>query len=251
MIPAPAFAELASRLVPAPAPPVWSILVTVFGDLAQAPGAAIAGARLRALTAPMGFSDEAVRTALHRLRRDGWIVSRRAGRTSTHALGERGRAESRAAAPRIYARDGAASHAAFVITDPSARTPDLPGVRLAPGLLLSGAAEAGEAMAVALPPGTPLPGWMVDRLCPADLQTRAADLATALEDVAARLDGLPEPTPIQAAILRVLVVHGWRRIALRLPPLPDHVYPAGWQGPRCRLLAADLLDRLPVPDLTS
>ncbi len=249
MISAPAFADLVSRLMPAPAPPVWSILVTVFGDLAQGPGAAISGAGLRALTEPMGLSDEAVRTALHRLRRDGWIVSRRAGRATAHALSERGHAESRAAAASIYARDAAATRANLLITDPTATAPDLPGLRLAPGLMLAAATVPG-AMVVSLSPGTALPAWMTDRLCTPDLRTRAADLAVALTAVAARLDCLPPPAPTQAAILRVLVVHGWRRIALRLPPLPDHIYPAEWQVPQCRILAADLLDRLPIPDQT-
>ena len=253
MIPAPAFDDLVSRLMPDPAPPVWSILVTVFGDFAQRPGAAIPGAGLRALTAPMGLSDEALRTALHRLRRDGWIVSRRSGRASAHALTDRGRAESRAAAPTIYARGPLAAAAALVLFDVATGVPDLPGVRLAPGLLLTAATAAAgpETMMVPVPPGTALPGWMTDRICTTDQLARADDLAVTLAAVTARLDGLPKPTAMQAAILRVLVVHGWRRIVLRLPPLPDHVFPAGWQGARCRGLAADLLARLPVPDLAA
>ena len=251
MIPDAAFADLVARLTPAPPPPVWSILVTLFGDLAQVPGTAIDGATLRALTAPMGLSPEAVRTALHRLRRDGWIGSRRAGRGSAHALTAKGRAESAAASPRIYARGQAAERAAMLLADPAAPLPDLPGCRLGPGLLLTPEGGGPDALALPVPPGTALPAWMATRLCPPDLRARAADLAAALADVRAQFDTLPPPAPLQAAILRVLVVHGWRRVVLRQPPLPDHVFPPDWQGARCRALAHDLLARLPVPDVAS
>ncbi len=250
MIPEADFADLVARLMPTPPPPVWSILVTVFGDLALVPGRSLSGTTLRTLTAPMGLTNEAVRTALHRLRRDGWIVSTRAGRASDHALTNRGRWESRAAAALIYAREAPAKDATLLITDPAVTAPDLPGLQLAPGLLLTSAAIP-DAMAVPLPPGTPLPDWIATRLCDADLWDRIDALATSLTATLNRLPILPPPSPTQTVILRVLIVHNWRRIVLRLPPLPDHVFPPNWQGPRCRTLAADLLDRLPVPDLTA
>ena len=57
--------------------------------------------------------------------------------------------------------------------------------------------------------------------------------------------------PVETAALRVLIVHGWRRIALKVPRLPDHVFPKPWRGPDCRQDMADLLARLPKPSMAA
>ena len=65
------------------APPrVWSLLVTIFGDLALAKDARLSGASVNALTAAIGIKPEATRVASHRLRKEGWIESHRTGRQS-------------------------------------------------------------------------------------------------------------------------------------------------------------------------
>ena len=58
-------------------PRVWSLLVTVFGDLAQ-DGSALPGTVLGEIMSRVGIKPEAMRVALHRLRKDGWIESERA-----------------------------------------------------------------------------------------------------------------------------------------------------------------------------
>ncbi len=65
---------------------VWSIIVSLFGDLAQKPGDQISGTTLTQIITPMGIKPEAIRVALHRLRKDGWIESTRSGRASVHFL---------------------------------------------------------------------------------------------------------------------------------------------------------------------
>jgi phenylacetic acid degradation operon negative regulatory protein len=81
---------------------VWSLLVTVFGDLAQNDGDVIEGPVLSVLMSDIGIKAEATRVALHRLRNDGWINSVKSGRNSLHSLTASGRQESSAASPRIY-----------------------------------------------------------------------------------------------------------------------------------------------------
>ncbi len=36
-------------------------------------------------------------------------------------------------------------------------------------------------------------------------------------------------SPLQTATLRVSIVHRWRRLILKAPTLPDHVFPDGWE----------------------
>ncbi|MCY3875878.1 MAG: hypothetical protein OXF88_16515 [Rhodobacteraceae bacterium] len=45
----------------------------------------------------------------------------------------------------------------------------------------------------------------------------------------------------------MLIVHGWRRLILKAPTLPDHVFPDGWEGESCRSHVTGLLSLLCRP----
>lgn len=85
---------------------VWSLMISLFGDLAQSKGDTIDGPVLSLIMNILDVKPEAVRVALHRLRNDGWIQSQKSGRISQHSLTEKGRRESALASPRIYAQPG-------------------------------------------------------------------------------------------------------------------------------------------------
>lgn len=269
------FPALVAGLTGGQQPRVWSLLVTVFGELARAEGAQISGALVRHLCDLIGYRPEAVRVALHRLRKDGWIESHRQGRTSDYRLTDWGRAQSAEASPRIYAATALAARAYLVVQEPGQSSRAVAGrdALLAPGVWLTatppgaakapgsaeapgaakapGAAEAPGAAAAfvtALAPGQRLPGWMEERLGPPELRALAAPLALALAALEAQAPALRALPPDQAAALRVLVVHEWRRVALRCPVLPDHVFAADWPVPRCRAAVARLLALLPAAD---
>ena len=55
----------------------WSLIVTLFGDLNGQP---VTGKQLGAILGRVGIKTEAMRVALHRLRKEGWIVSTKIGR---------------------------------------------------------------------------------------------------------------------------------------------------------------------------
>ncbi|WP_179380712.1 PaaX family transcriptional regulator C-terminal domain-containing protein [Jannaschia marina] len=216
-------------------PRTWSMLVTIFGDLALDPGTRLTGRTLAALTAPMGIRPEALRTALHRLRRDGWIESTRHGRLTAHALTEFGRDQSRAAGPRIYGADiptGLYLH----VTEPGALQE---GCVIAPGL------------ALATTPGDPLlpldtvPDWMQARVCPPDLLGQTNAFADRIEALARRLETETDTS------LRLVIVHEWRRLVLRTPALPDRAFPETWRGAEARAHIRALLTALPRPDYST
>lgn len=56
-------------------PRVCSLLVTFFGELAQATPNMVSVITLNNLTRLLGIRSEAMRVALHRLRKDGWTES--------------------------------------------------------------------------------------------------------------------------------------------------------------------------------
>lgn len=234
-----------------------SLIVTVFGDMARAPGAEIPGPVLSALTGRIGIRPEAMRVALHRLRKLDWIATRRAGRVSHYVLTATGRVQSEAVTARIYATDPPAPAAwGLVLADPALPTggadPVEGALAVAPGAWLVPAEARLPAGLLAIRGEVAaMPDWLRERLMPAPLMVAYGTFARALAGAGAALpagplDGL---APLERAALRVLVVHGWRRLVLRHPRLPDGFFPDGWAGPEVRARVHDLLARLGRPGL--
>jgi len=240
----------------------WSLIVTIFGDLARAPGAEIPGPVLSAITARIGIKPEAMRVALHRLRKDDWIESRREGRVSFYGLTDAGRAESERATTRIYAAGPTAPETWHLLLagpmDPASRL-EREGVQAAAGYLcLAPGVWLGPGPAPADPEGlfafegapAHLPAWLQDEILPPDLAAAYRDFSKTLA-VAARALPSGRIAALDRAALRVLVVHGWRRLVLRHPDLPDAFFPDDWAGPRARAQVLHLLDRLGQPAIRS
>jgi phenylacetic acid degradation operon negative regulatory protein len=226
---------------------VWSFVVTIFGDMARAPGQELSGAQLSALTEAAGIKPQALRTALHRLRKDGWIDSRREGRRAFHHLTDHGRAQAEQAAARIYDFSPVvASNWHLVVLTDRARV--LPGhVPVSPGCLLGhGPAPELDDALILSGPDLHLPDWVRAQAMPPDLAEDYAGFRQALE---LALEAPHPASPQEATVLRLLAVHGWRRLVLRHAALPDTLYPDGWEGGRCRALMAKLLARLGQPAL--
>lgn len=237
---------------------VWSIIVSLFGDLARRPGDRLSGGALTRIIMPMGIKPEAIRVALHRLRKDGWIDSSREGRTSVHFLTEYGRTQSDRVTPRIYARAPEVPDAWHMLI-----AEDGSGAQTLNEMLMTDT-YIGLGRLIALGPGPvpedcddlagfevtarAIPEWMQTRLYPEDLGAACASL---YRDCA-ELRGSNRPrilTPLEIATLRTLLVHRWRRVALRHPDLPAVYQPPGWMGATCREQVFALLDTLPLPRL--
>ena|SRR6056297_232138 len=242
-----AFDALVADLRGAQAPRVWSLLVTIFGDLAQ-DGSMIGAAVLGRIAAAIGIRPEAMRVALHRLRKDGWIESKRIGRSSVYGLSRKGRAESVAASPRIYDTHPPCGAVWLILRDP-AGPPDpseCAGVRITPHMLLSARlADDPDVFATRIEADRALPVWISDKVCDPETCDLSMNLAARLDRLCHALAPEVRLDPLQETVLRVLIVHEWRRIVLKVPRLPDHVFPEGWRGPDCRSRVEVLLARLP------
>ncbi|NDW47765.1 PaaX family transcriptional regulator C-terminal domain-containing protein [Ruegeria sp. PrR005] len=237
---------------------VWSIIVSLFGDLARRPGDRLSGGALTRIIMPMGIKPEAIRVALHRLRKDGWIESNREGRTSVHFLTDYGRTQSDRVTPRIYTRapevpqewhiliaedgSGAQTLNEMLLTDTYIGLGRLVALGSGP------VPEDCEDLAGFDVTARAIPDWMQTRLYPAELGAACASLHQdcAVLNASARP---PHLSPLQIATLRTLLVHRWRRVALRHPDLPTVFQPPGWMGPACRDQVFALLDTLPLPRL--
>lgn len=257
------FKDAAALLTRGESHRVWSLIVTIFGDFARRDGEGISGAALARLLGLMGIKPEAMRVALFRLRKDGWIDSVREGRGSLHFLTPMGRRSSDAASPRIYDTDRRFPDRWHLLIagngDPSGRAqldsflltgdylPVGSQVVIGPGALpadLKGllGAETGQLS---------IPVWLRDQVCPAELMAQYVGLERDFRALLSLLGAAPSLTVTEAAALRLLVVHSWRRILFRHPDLPDGFFPDGWPGPACRALFGSLMDLLPAPDLSA
>jgi phenylacetic acid degradation operon negative regulatory protein len=243
-------------------PRTWSLIVTLFGDLARAPGAEVPGPVLSAITGRIGVRPEAMRVALHRLRKDGWIASRRAGRVSYYRLTPAGRAEAEAASPRIYGSASPMPDKWHVLVagpaeagDRIARDSALAAegyVLLASGVwLATGAGTEKDGFFRLAGDEIDVPDWLRHTLLPEPLAAGYSAFDAMLADVdtalgAGKLADLPD---LDCAVLRVLIVHGWRRLVLRHPALPDCFFPDTWAGPSARSRTLHLLDHIGFPRL--
>lgn len=246
------FESFARRLNGDQTPKVWSLLVTVFGELAQQKQARISGSVLRHLSDVLTIKQEALRVALHRLRKDGWIDSERVGRNSVYFLTDLGREQSERASPRIYGARSAADQAWLVIWD--SKPADIGGLRgswvAANALVSPDPPVRDDAFVTPIAPDHPLPRWMTNRICDPDTVQTTKDFAIALDDLLGSLGQNASIGMLESVALRVLIVHNWRRIALKTPDLPDFMFPEGWEVPACRERVNRLLSRFPRYDLS-
>ena len=81
----------------------WSLAVTLFGDAAAPRGGALRLGAVQAVLGRLGVEPGALRTAMSRLARDGWLARERRGRASFYSLTAARAEELAAATRRIYA----------------------------------------------------------------------------------------------------------------------------------------------------
>ena len=232
---------------------VWSLMISLFGDLAQDRGQTIDGPVLSAIMQGLMVKPEAARVALHRLRNDGWIVSEKSGRISQHRLSAKGQAESAAASPRIYAdpSDTVQEWQLILTSDSGPQSEDMAALgfseilpRLYVGPMTARAPD--DALAFA---GGEVPVWLRREAEPVGLRQGYADLLSTLAALQESLPNADRLSPVEVAVLRCLIVHNWRRLVLKHPTLPAPLVSPDWPGHLCHLAVCDLLTRFPRPKL--
>ena len=233
---------------------VWSLMISLFGDLAQESGQTIDGPILSAIMNVLEVKPEAVRVALHRLRNDGWIVSEKSGRISRHSLTDKGRRESAAASPRIYAMPELGGAEWQLVITPDAEPATIEAMTVQGFTTITSRLFVGPVSARPIQPalsfrGEDAPDWLRAEAVPEDLRAPYEALCQTLERLKADLPDPGRVTPIETAVLRCLIVHNWRRLVLKHPPLPRALISDDWPGHHCHLLVAELLALFPRPAL--
>lgn len=256
-----------------------SLIITVFGDAILPRGGRIWLGSLIRLLEPLELNERLIRTSVFRLAKQEWLRTETIGRRADYTLTPSGRRRFEEASRHIYA-----AHAPLwdrrwrLILVVGALEPKVrEQVRQAlfwqgfgvlgtecfvhPSAELPSVLDALVAEGLSPALGALLPLFAADSrsaqsASDSDLVRRAWDLGGMAEAyshfVAAyrpildylRRDHLAKISEQDAFLLRVLLIHDYRRLLLRDPELPEVLLPADWPGQQARLLCKELYKRL-------
>ena len=229
---------------------VWSIIITFFGDTIAPRGGVMWLSTFRPVAARLRIEAGTLGAAMSRLTADGWLARERRGRHSLYRLDERGRTVFEDAAHRVYGDEverpwnqrwsivvlpgGESPPEGFARIDHRtwARPEWGPPVDPPPAAIARFTAHSDD-----------LPGLHALVHEAWDLAPVAAAYQRHVERFLPLLDALEAGhslDPLSALSARTLLVHGFRRIVLKDPELPDALRPPEWPGHPARQQTAAL-----------
>lgn len=270
--------ELARQALERLRPKAKSLIVTVYGDAIYPHGGNIWLGSLIRLVEPFGLNERMVRTSVFRLAKEKWLFSSQIGRRSYYGVTETGRHHFDAANQRLYRIDHHNWDKQWTIVftgvaglgqevrEALRRELSWQGFgSLAPGVMVhhdpdqavlrQTLTDLGVAANVLVMRGS-TESWVG--------QDSLRDIIRScwgLEGIAVHYDAFldifrplwrameaaGEPDPALCFLVRVLLVHAYRRVVLRDPMLPNDLLAADWPGTAARLLCRNLYRLIQAP----
>ncbi len=258
-----------------------SLIISVFGDAVVPRGGRVWLGSLIRLLESLGLNDRLVRTSVFRLARDEWLQSEPSGRRTNYLLTPSGLQRIEEASRVVYASSSPQWDRRWrlIVTVGELGTKNRERLRKAlfwqgfgvlngncfvhPSANLISAFDAlvAEGLGELLHQLKPL---MAADAAPGIAATDAEMVRSAwnLEHLADTYrgfveryqpvltqlrDGAGEFNDENAFLLRVLLIHDYRRLLLRDPRLPDVLLATNWPGQKARLLCRELYRRLLTP----
>lgn len=229
-----------------------SLIVTVFGDAAVPRGGSLSLGSLLAIMRAFGVNDGQVRTALSRLVADGWFARARIGRNSFYTLTAEGRGAFAGATRRIYdapLRRWDGSFAMVLLDngdDRGSQRAALAGEgfgALAPGLFISADVEGATRVQgafvrlTASAPDAAGARRLAELAWPIrDIESRYRQFIALFADVGRAVEEGAAFDDMAALVVRILLIHEYRRVILKDPLLPPDLLPSPWAGAEARHL---------------
>lgn len=235
-----------------------SLIVTVFGDAVVPRGGVLSLTSLHEIMRAFRISDTLVRTALSRLVSEGWFGRWKVGRNSYYRLTPQGQEAFAQATRRIYAdppQDWQGSFDLLLLEnaqDRSALKAELSAAgygALGPDLLMAAAASAGKAgpflKLAATPADLPTAQRLVERAWPlAEIESRYKRFIDTYSGILGALERGAGFTNLDALLVRILLIHDYRRAVLKDPLLPTQLLPDPWAGTAARALCGTIYKTL-------
>jgi phenylacetic acid degradation operon negative regulatory protein len=237
-----------------------SALFDLYGDHLRLHGGRAPVAALVRMLAPLDIGAPAVRTAVSRMVRQGWLSPTRLVTGPGYAVTPRAARRLEDAGSRIYRTNVPTWDGSFdlIIADPSMPRNDR--LRFASSLAYLGYGRIGDGTWIATHPSPEADaviaesGVVLDRFTArrwggakdaAALVRRAWDLDRIgreyrefIADLRPVVDGVDTADPRAAFTARFRLVHSWRTFLFRDPALPANLLPANWPGAK----AAEFFD---------
>ena len=225
-----------------------SALFDLYGDHLRQRGGAAPVASLVRLLAPLGVAAPAVRTAVSRMVRQGWLASVRIGGQPGYALTPRGTRRLDDAAARIYRTDRSdwdGTWHLLVVSMPVGRSAR---DRVRSGLSFLGYGPLDDTTWVSPRPATEVDSLLAGEGARAErftarhdgdsaaLITRAWDLDGLARaylrflDDAALVTDEADGTDQGSFVAKFRLLHEWRKFLFRDPGLPGALLPVDWPG---------------------
>lgn len=235
-----------------------SLIVTVFGDAVVPRGGVLSLSSLHEIMRAFRISDTLVRTALSRLVSEGWFERWKVGRNSYYRLTPQGQEAFAQATQRIYAEPPQGWHGSFDLLlldngqERGALRTELTGIGygvLGPDLLIAAAAPPNEREGVlrlsAAPADVATARRLVQRAWPLEsVEGRYRRFIDTYAGTLAALEGGAQFNSLDALLVRILLIHDYRRAVLKDPLLPQELLPTPWAGAAARGLCGTIYKTL-------
>lgn len=221
---------------------VWSVVISIIGDLVQPRQQTISVQELLALTGHAGIEENAVRTALSRLAKEGWVVRRKDGRHAFYGLSDSGKTSFLAATERIYSHSFVSQSSQWNLgyfNIPVSYVKDeMPlGFTLSKHWQLINDEDAhhfSDSDNMLFPTtAVDAPDWVLENLLPDNLAKHYRDFLMDIKPLTEDRDAIKRMSPLCALTARFLLIHAWRRMVLRHPLMPQGLLPSEWPGTTC------------------
>nr|WP_283164240.1 PaaX family transcriptional regulator C-terminal domain-containing protein [Shewanella corallii] len=253
------------------------MLVTLFGDVISQHGHWIWLGSLIEAMAKLGFSERLVRTSVFRLVKNDWLTTKKVGRRSYYALSDSARLHHEKAAKRIYATqfpqvntwtllmpvavpEGkkeplkkqlqwlgfsllASGVYAHIEVDKQSLDETLMELGLRGAVIVWSCKVDGPYSREVLL-NTVTESWQL-----AEVANNYQELLDAYRPILRKVSSGEMPDNETCFLLRVLLIHEYRRVVLNDKPLPEDMLPSGWEGAEAKELAGKLYSELALPSL--
>jgi len=247
-----------------------ALVVTFFCDVVTQHGGEIWLGDIIRLLAPLGVNERLTRTSVFRLVQDGWLESRKQGRRSYYRLTQTGQNYYQRAAQRIYTCHHPDWDGGWSLLFTSL-VPEKKRDALKRGLTWLGYGQMAAGVYALSSNETQTLDELLDDLDlknhVVQMQARADDTESLktlvlsrwkLEDLQGfyqefislylnarkALHHRKSPGGHSLLMLRVLLIHEYRRILLKDPKLPREMLPENWEGHIARTLTAEIYREL-------